>query len=72
MKLSKEREFIHELSGPVCSAIFLADALLADLSKLPASRPEALERLGKLSTALATVRQKIDERKDELVAQGHD
>jgi hypothetical protein len=67
--MDPERKFLHDISSPLGTALFVLDACLEERRGTPAEQSEEFRSLEQAYAALDKVRQLVAARRDTLVAE---
>lgn len=65
-----EREFLHDLSTPIGTALLLTDSLLDDVQNRANVDPDDLMRLSEIYNALEKITNSLKNRREVLVLRG--
>ena len=70
MNGSDEREFLHDIAGPLGTAIFVLDGLLDDVQSRPGANSDDIVQLTEIYTALEKLKTYLQERREILIKRG--
>lgn len=66
---NNERKFLHEAANPIATALFVADALLADLKTEGTASPDTVAQLDQVVQALVKTQRLLQARRTTLLQQ---
>ena len=67
---SEERKVLHDIAGPLGTAMFLLELVVEIMNESPNSNPEGLEQIGKVGEALEKAKKVLHERREVLIKRG--
>lgn len=65
-----ERQFLHDIAGPIGTAMFLLDATLDTTQNRVDADPDEIAQLGQVYQALEKVKKLLQERREVLIKRG--
>jgi hypothetical protein len=67
-----EIKFLHDISSPVSTAIFVMDMVLDNMKKRPEVNSEELAQTQQVFSLLDQIKKSIEERRQEIMRQIHE
>lgn len=68
--MNDERKFLHDVAGPIATALFVADSLLEDLKEAGPVQAELASQLAQVTQALEKTQVLLQNRRKVLLERG--